>query len=129
MDIREEKMYDEYQQVINCEETYKTIAKELMDCGKCIIGWTDQGYDHRDIMFVYKPRKYGYIQRGLKEGYLYVGIMDFSCMGLPIEYGRVDNTLHPSYIMEKLRLHDNHCDNKICELINGVISQMDAIRE
>ena len=27
--------------------------------------------------------------------------------------------------MEKLRLHDNPCDNKICELINGVIEFLD----
>ena len=31
--------------------------------------------------------------------------------------------------MEKLRLNDNHCDNAICELINGVINQIDALDE
>lgn len=128
MDIREEKMYDEYQQVINCEETYKIIAKDLVEYGRSIVGWTDQQYDHRDIMFVYKTRKHGYLQRGLRASYLYVGIMDLSCMGF-IMQDVEDNTLHPSYIMEKLHLVDNHCDNKICELINGVIKELDAIRE
>ena len=119
--------FDEYSEVINGDKTYETIAKELINTGKCIIGWTDQGYDHRDILFTYGPKHLGgNLQRGLHWCYLYVSIMDCSSMGFLIEK-RTDNRKHNSYIQEKLRLADNDCDNKICDLINGVIHHMDII--
>ena len=54
-------------------------------------------------------------------------IMDFSCRGFLIE-SDTDNIKDPSYIKEKLRLNDNSCDDKICELINGVIEYIDLAR-
>ena len=119
--------FDNYEQVINGENTYKTIAKELLDYGRCIIGWTDEKYDHRDILFTYKPHKYGELQRGLRWTYLYISIMGLSCMGFLIE-SATDNRKHTGYIKEKLRLSENSCDDKICELINGVIHEIDLIR-
>lgn len=120
---------DEWNEVFNGEETYTKIAENLINEGKCIIGWTDQGCDHRDILFTYKPTHLGgNLQRGLRWSYLYVSIMDFSCMGFLIEDGNTDNTKHSDYIKEKLRLHDNSCDDKIAELINGVISKIDELR-
>ena len=117
---------DSYDEIINGEETYKQIAKELVEYGRCIIGWTDQGCDHRDILFTYKPHKYGNLQRGLRWTYLYISIMGFTSMGFLIE-DNTDNRKYPSYIMEKLLLHDNPCDNKICDLINGVIHELDIL--
>ena len=118
---------DNYGEVINGEETYKKIAEELLNTGKCIIGWTDKEFDHRDILFTYKPKHLaGGLQRGLRWSYLYVSIMDFSCMGFLIESDR-DNQKDNVYIKEKLNLNNSHCDNKICELINGVIKKMDEI--
>lgn len=117
-----------YGEIINGESTYRTIADELMEGNSVIIGWTDQGYDHRDILFTFRPQKYGTLQRGLNfPSHLYVSIMDFSCMGFLIENDS-DNRKHPSYIKEKLRLDDNDCDDKICELINGVIEYIDLAR-
>lgn len=121
--------FDKYEEVINGENTFKQIAKELVEYGRCIVGWTDEGYDHRDILFTYKPHKYGNLQRGLKWTYLFVSIMDYSCMGFLIEDGDSDNTKHHTYLQEKLRLSDNSCDNKICELINGVIHEIDILRK
>ena len=118
--------YDSYGEIINGEDTYKTIAKNLLDTGKCIIGWTDQGFDHRDILFTYQPKQYGNLQRGLRWCYLYISIIDFTSMGFLIEM-RTDNRKHKGYIMEKLRLNDNSCDNKICELVNGVIHEIDIL--
>ena len=118
--------YDVYNEVINGSDTYKKIAKDLLDTGKCIIGWTDQRYDHRDILFTYKPKQYGNLQRGLKWCYLYISIMDYASMGFLIEM-RTNNKKDKGYIMEKLRLHDNECDNKICELVNGVIGELDYL--
>lgn len=115
---------DKYDEVINGEETFKTIAKELLTYGRCIIGWTDEGYDHRDILFTYQPHKYGNLQRGLRWTYLFVSIIDHTSMGFLIE-DIADNRKHKSYIMEKLKLNDNDCDNKICDLVNGVIYEID----
>ena len=121
--------FDSYGEVINGSLTYEKIARELLKTGKCIIGWTDQGYDHRDIMFTWKPTHLGGIlQRGLRWTYLFVSIMGYSCMGFLIER-RTDNTKHSDYIKEKLHLSDNSCDDKICELINGVISAIDKLEE
>ena len=116
--------FDEYGEVINGKETYLEIANDLLNEKSCIIGWSDQEYDHRDILFTYRPKCYGNLQRGLRWCYLYVSIMDHSSMGFLIER-KTDNRKHNSYLKEKLRLHDNECDEKICELINGVIHEID----
>ena len=50
--------------------------------------------------------------------------MSYSCMGFLIEKD-TDNRKHEGYIKEKLMLKDNPCDDKICELINGVIHEID----
>lgn len=118
--------YDNYGEVINGEKTFKKIAEELFDYGRCIVGWTDQEYDHRDIMFVYRTSKYGNLQRGLKATDLYVSIMGFSSMGFSTGDKR-SNIKHYGYIMEKLFLEDNACNQKICDLINGVIKEIDLI--
>lgn len=116
---------DKYNEVINGTNTYSKIAETLLDTGKCIMGWTDQKYDHRDILFTYQPKYLGGgLQRGLRWCYLYVSIIGFSCMGFLIE-SDCDNRKDNEYIREKLGLYNNHCDDKICELINGVIEQLD----
>ena len=116
---------DEYGEIINGESTFRTIANDLLNGNSVIIGWTDEEYDHRDILFTLKPKKYGTLQRGLNfNSHLYISIMNFSCMGLLIEW-KTNNKKDNGYIMEKLRLNDNSCDNKICELINGVIEYLD----
>ena len=130
--------FDEYNEVINGENTYEMIAKTLCNEGKCIIGWTDQECDHRDILFTYKPIHLGgALQRGLRWCYLYISIIDMSCMGFLIEDGyykdgfwiKPNNKKYDGYIKEKLRLHNNPCDDKICELINGVIEKLDDLNE
>lgn len=124
--------YDVYGEIINGEKTYKEIAKNILfdnfneNSRSVIIGWTDQKCDHRDIMFTYCPKKYGNLQRGLRWCYLYISIMDFCSMGFLIERN-TDNRKHEKYIKEKLQLGDNHCDDKICELINGVIHELDML--
>lgn len=117
---------DKYGEVINGIWTYTQIASDLITKGSCIIGWTDQGYDHRDILFTYQPRQYGNLQRGLRWCYLYVSIMSLSCMGFLIECSG-NNKKDNGYIKEKLNLKDNSCDDKICELINGVIEYIDKL--
>ena len=136
---------DSYNEVINGEDTFKKIASCLMkehedsDTNACIIGWTDGIYDHRDIMFTYRPVHLGGgLQRGLRWCYLYVSIMGYFSMGFLIEdgywkddgtYFMPDNRKSNGYIMEKLNLHDNHCDIEICNLINGVIHEIDVLKK
>lgn len=116
---------DKYGEIINGNETYSVIADKLINGKSVIIGWTDEGCDHRDILFTLKPYKEGTLQRGLNwNSHLYISIMNCSCMGFLLE-DETDNRKHNGYIMEKLSLHDNLCDNKICELINGVIEFLD----
>lgn len=118
---------NEYGEIINGINSYKKIAERLLYSGNCIIGWTDDEYDHRDILFAYKPYYLGGgLQRGLKSSYLYISIMGLSCMGFRFN-ANYDNRKSDEYIKEKLSLNNNHCDDKTCELINGVIAEMDLI--
>lgn len=128
---------DEYEEVINGPDTYKTIAthlykglyKEELDedtSNSILVGWTDQGYDHRDILFTYRVLHTGNHQRGMRWCHFFVGIVDHTCYGFTIET-RMDNRKGPGYLKEKLRLHDNHCDDKICELVDNVIHELDIL--
>ena len=111
---------DEYDEVLNDEETYKEIANVLYDKNNVLIGWTDGNYDHRDIFFSYEStEKYGNIQRGIKPNDLFVGIIGINFYGF-----KADSTKHYSYILEKLDLIENDTNIKIAELINGVIKAL-----
>ena len=117
--------YNDWGEIVNHLGTYKDIAKWILLEGKCIIGWSDDKYDHRDIMFTLCPKYLGGgLQRGLKENYLYVSIIDDCCMGFII-----NKDTKEGYIREKMHLHDNNCDNKLGHLINEVIKNLYEMRE
>lgn len=119
---------DSYGEITNGLNTYIIIGKELLEGKSVIIGWTDEEYDHRDILFTFRPQKHGTLQRGLNfPSHLYVSIIDYSSMGFLIE-DDCNNRKANGYIKEKLRLCDNHCDDMICDLINGVILILDMER-
>lgn len=111
--------HNEYLEVINGENTYREIAKELKE-GKAVgIGWTDEEFTHFDIIFKYILEvKEGAFQRGLRQNYLYIGIIDYTCFGFSTE-----NRKDKEYIQEKLRMF-NSCGEKVAELINGIISYL-----
>ncbi len=111
--------YNKYGEVINGEYTYQVIATRLLDGNNVGIGWTDEDFTHFDIIFeLGLDYKYGEFQRGLKQFYLYVSIIDHTSMGF-----RTDSIKEVSYIQEKLRMN-NSCGEKIAELINGIILKM-----
>ena len=117
--------YDEFNEIVNGDITYRAIAEELLEGRSVLIGWTDQVYDHRDILFTLSPTKYGYIQRGLKGlGYLYVSIIGISSMGFMLSGDPIDG-----YIEEKLRLDGSHCDKMICKLIRNVIKYLNKVEQ
>ena len=115
---------DSYGEIINGPDTFRILAEGLPKYHSIIIGWTDGAYDHRDIMFTLWATKDGNLQSGRRWANFYVSIMGFSCAGFALERYK-SNQMHPGYIKEKLSLNDNSCDDKICELINGVIRQLD----
>ena len=113
---------DEYGEVINGKDTYKEMAKLLKD-GKTVgIGWTDELSTHLDIVFkLGLDTKEGYFQRGLRENYLYVSIISFTSFGFCVENG----IKMGGYIQEKLNTN-NKCGDKLAELINGIIGELNA---
>lgn len=111
--------YDDWGEVTNGEKTYKGIAGVLLSGNTIGIGWTDQEYTHLDLIFnLGINEKIGQFQRGMKQYYLYISIIDHTCMGF-----RTDDVKHPGYIMEKLRMN-NVTGNKLSELINGIIVEL-----
>ena len=122
---------DTYDEVINGPDTYREIAYYLYDNGSdesksILIGWTDGDVDHRDILFTYRVQHTGNHQRGMRWCHFFVGIVDCTCYGFTIELC-TDNRKGVSYLMEKLRLRDNHCDKAICELVDGIIHELDLL--
>ena len=111
--------YDDWGEVTNGEKTYKGIASVLLSGQTIGIGWTDQEYTHLDLIFnLGIDEKIGQFQRGMKQYYLYISIIDHTCMGF-----RTDDVKNPEYIMEKLRMNDV-TGNKLSELINGIIVEL-----
>ena len=110
-----------YGEVINGNETYKDISEKLIS-GSVIIGWTDEGYTHLDILFNYKAcRKIGnYLQRGLRGNELFVSIIGLGAFGFDVDKGEKA----PGYIAEKLNLERQPTIDKLGELINGVIKEI-----
>lgn len=112
--------YDEYNEVINGELTFKNIAENLKNGVSTLIGWSDEEYTHYDILFTYGTDKYGNIQGGIKYNDLFVSIMRIGTFGF-----KIDQAKYPTYIAEKL-FHNNlnNSVEKVTELINGVLLEL-----
>lgn len=107
--------YNEYNEVINGEKTFNQVAKLLLSGRTVGIGWTDEMYTHLDIVFKLEILKFGGFQRGIKENYLYVSIIDHTSYAFSIEDIKLGD-----YIQKKLRMN-NETGDKIKELINEII--------
>ena len=116
---------DIYGEIINGEDTYFAIAKNLMEGESVGIGWTDEDSTHFDIIFTLGIAKYGLFQGGIKADYLFVSIIDWSSYGF-----KTDDIKLGGYIQEKLRLSNyDVTGEKVKELINGVIECLNKERE
>ena len=116
---------DEYGEIINGEDTYREIAKHLMNGESVGIGWTDEDSTHFDIIFTLGIKKYGLFQRGIKTNDLFVSIIGWSSYGF-----KTDDIKLGGYIQEKLRLSNyDITGEKVKELINGVIECLNKERE
>lgn len=112
---------DDYGEVINGPETYKDIATELQGGHSVLIGWTDQASTHYDVLFTRGALKYGTIQGGLQRGDLFVSVMRIGAFGFEVHAGP---SLHPSYVSEKLFIHNLVTATALTELIEGVKGQL-----
>lgn len=111
-----------YGEVINGKETYKEIAK-LLNSGKTVgIGWTDTFSTHLDIIFkLGLDDKYGSFQRGIKQDYLFVSVIDYTSYGF-----KTDSIKEGTYIQEKLNMN-NETGDELANLINGIIGELNEI--
>lgn len=115
---------DEYDEIINGPDTYKTIAKKLKEGKSVIIGWTDEEMTHQDILFTggaYKEEGNG-LQRGIRCSDLFISIMSRGSFGF-LPYDEKD----VGYVAEKLSLGINTTSRKLTELINGVINSLKEV--
>lgn len=113
---------DIYNEVINGTQTFQILAKKLSEGQTVGIGWTDEDNTHLDIIFKCGlDTKCGNFQRGIRQNYLFVSIIDHT------SYGFVPDSIKKgSYIQEKLRMN-NSCGDKLKELINGIIKELNNI--
>lgn len=119
-------MEDSYGEVINSPATFGAIALALKMKENVMVGWTDEGGSHLDILFTYKAMKFGkHIQGGLSpEKDLFVSIMRVGAWGFAIN----DTVIYPSYLEEKFRC--SFCSfgeptgEKLAKLINGVKKEL-----
>lgn len=113
----------EYGEVINCKKTYETIAFVLKSENSILIGWTDEEHTHYDILFTYKAMKHpsNYVQHGLRWNDLFVSIIGRGAFGF-----KTHREKSASYIGEKLNLGVNETTEKLTELINGVIKELEV---
>lgn len=118
-------MFDEnkYGEVINGKNTYRTIANRLKANKSIGIGWTDGYSAHLDIIFNLGFEKTGTFQRGIKNNYLVVSIIDHTSYAFAPDTIKVGN-----YIQEKLRMNNDWGD-KLAELINGIISELAGVKD
>ena len=111
---------DKYGEVINGEDTYRIIADTIRTGKTFGIGWNDKNSTHLDIIFkLGLDTKTGNFQRGIKNNYLFVSIIDHTSYGFCVENG----IKLGGYIQEKLRMQ-NECGDKLAELINGIIKTL-----
>ena len=112
--------YDNYEEVINGEETYKRIAEVLNNNKSCIIGWSDGDMTHLDILFVCNAMGFGHFQGGVKSDDLFVSIMRRGAFGF--ETNNTDT--YEGYYSEKLGGGLGSTTEKLAELINGVKKEL-----
>ena len=113
---------DEYDEIINGKNTYKEIANKLKHRQAVIIGWTDERSTHLDILFTYYTYKESgnYLQRGLRGNELFVSIIGIGAFSFDVN----TNKKYPGYIGGKLNLTEEPTCEKLAELINGIIKEL-----
>jgi hypothetical protein len=107
---------DEFNTVINDPSTYKEIAFILSTGQPVLIAWTDQAGTQLDLLFNYKAKSFGPIQRGILSSDLFVSVMGLSSFGFDVREKKTDG----GYYSGKLRMSGTETCEKLAELINGI---------
>jgi len=115
---------DEYETVINSEETYKGLAANLRIGNTIVFAWTDQEGTQLDILMNARALQYGRLQRGMNAATdLFVAVSHFGMFGFELN----GTEKFPSYVGEKLNLGGiNTTTEKLAELINGVCRELES---
>lgn len=115
---------DSYGEVLNGPGTYAEIVEDVGYGASALVGWTDGLGTHFDILFTRRPAcpNPANIQGGVRAGDLFVSIMRVGAFGFEIN-GLVK---HHGYVAEKLHLGDGPTSERVADLINGVIAQLQA---
>ena len=111
---------DGFGEIINDYDTFKSIGHDLKDKTSVIIGWTDDGGTHYDILFTYRAKSYGILQGGVSGDYLFVSIMRKGAFGFDV----VAEDTTAEYYGEKLFVSGIETQKKLADLINGVKKQL-----
>src|SRR5258708_293910 len=114
--------HDEYETVLNGENTYKGLAGWLFEYHTAIFAWTDQEGTQLDILMAYNPLQYGHLQRGMSASTdLFVAVSSFGMFGFELN----GNEKNAGYVGEKLGLGTNVTTEKLAELINGICRELE----
>lgn len=112
---------NEYDEIVNGEETYKKIAGLLSERIPVFIGWTDDKSTHYDILLTSVAKSFGVRQSGLKATDLFVSVMRIGAFGF-----KTDSLKEPGYVAEKLfRGRLDESVESLTELINGIIRELE----
>jgi len=112
--------FDEYKTIINDQENYKDIAKQLVEGeGAVLFAWTDGQGTQFDILLAICPdvifENDILIQGGVKSSDLFVSVMRIGSFGF-----NLDTESHPNYYAEKLGIGTGETANKFAEFINSI---------
>lgn len=118
---------DEYDTVLNHDETFATLAALLRTDYCVVFAWTDGHGTQLDILMAYTPVQFGHLQRGMNSSTdLFVAVSSFGMFGFEL------NGLEkfPGYVGEKLGLGGhNETTAELAALINGVCRELEMKRK
>ena len=112
---------DEYNEVINHQDTYEDIASTLESEGRVVIGWSDEQGTHFDLLFNIEVPQFGSLQggqRGMTD--LFVTILGRGGFG----FTKTETETHAGYIAGKFGGGLGSTAEKLAELINRIRKEL-----
>lgn len=117
---RHDVSYDDWREVMNSDQTYEEVARILRSGTPVVLGWTDGGGTHLDVLFAWRARQYGSLRGGLRAGTdLFVSVMRIGAFGFEAPG---NGPSHVNYISSKL----GSTTDALADLINGVRQRLGA---
>jgi hypothetical protein len=118
---------DEYGVVANSPDTFQAAAEELRDSGSVSLGWTDNAMSHLDVLLVLAPTQVGPTNRmDHHPGKLFVAVAGYGMFGFATTTR--NGPLHHAYLAEKVGMRPSVTTEALADLVNGVMSDLAAVR-